>query len=115
MIAVLELLATLKAVKLLVLEMAIRGCTDNQSNEALLKRSMTKFPSCLLLMEMAEELSTKNCDMQPTWIRRVLKQPADDLTNGKISGSPLKRELRWRVLNNLLRHADGYYNEVKVG
>ena len=51
--------------------MAIRGYTDNQSSEALIKRSMTtKFPSCLIFMEMAEELSATRCDMQLTWIRR---------------------------------------------
>ena len=64
--------------------MAIRGYTDNQSNEALIKWSMTaKFPSCLILMEMAEELSAKRCDMQLTWIRRDPNQLADDRTNEK--------------------------------
>ena len=65
-IAALELLATLIGVKLFVREsdsrqatrMAVRGYADNQSNEALIKRSMTtKFPSCLILMEMAEDRS----------------------------------------------------------
>ena len=38
---------------------AIRGYTDNQSNEALLRKAMTtKFPSTLVLMELAEELWT---------------------------------------------------------
>ncbi|CAE7515799.1 unnamed protein product [Symbiodinium sp. KB8] len=36
---------------------AIRGYTDNQSNEALLRKAMTtKLPSTLTLMELAEEL-----------------------------------------------------------
>eukprot|EP00439_Symbiodinium_sp_Y106_P034280 s5728_g4.t1 len=39
---------------------AIRGYTDNQFNEALLRKAMTtKFPSTLILMELAEELSAK--------------------------------------------------------
>ena len=43
--------------------MAIRGDTDNQSNKALIKRYMTtKFPSCLVLMKIAEELSSKRCE-----------------------------------------------------
>ena len=129
-IAALELLATLIGVKLFVREsdsrqatrMAIRGYTDNQSNEALIKRSMTtKFPSCLILMEMAEELSAKRCDMQLTWIRRDLNQLADDLTNEKFDSFdsqfriPLKgEELKWRVLDRLLGHADGYYNELSA-
>ena len=128
MIAALELLATLVAVKIWVptserrqaTRMAIRGYTENQSNEALLKRYMTtKFPSCLILMETAEELSSKRCDMHLTWIRRDLNQLADDLTNEKFdsfeAGLRIPRqgeELRWLVLDKLLSHADGYYSEL---
>ena len=62
---------------------AIRGYTDNKSNEALLKKAMTtKYPSMLVLMETAEELShKKNCELQLQWIRRDINQLADDLTN----------------------------------
>ena len=65
-IAALELLATLVGVRLWVPDgdakktspVAIRGYTDNQSNESLLRKAMTtKFPSTLILMELAEELS----------------------------------------------------------
>ena len=52
--------------------MAIRGYTDNKSNEALLKKAM---------METAEELSHRNCELQLQWIRRDINQLADDLTN----------------------------------
>ena len=54
---------------------AIRGYTDNKSNEALLKKAMTtKYPSMLVLMETAEELShKKNCELQLQWIRRDIK------------------------------------------
>ena len=41
----------------------------------------TKFPSTLVLMEAAEELSAKNCELQLHWIRRDLNRLADDLTN----------------------------------
>ena len=68
---------------------AIRGCTDNQSNEALLRKAMTtKFPSTLILMELAEELEL-----------------ADDHTNENFASFDpnfridLKGEaLEWRVL-----------------
>ena len=70
-------------------------------------------------MEMAEELSAKRCDMQLTWVRRDLNQLADDLTNEKFHNFdpefriPLNgAELKWRVLDKLLGHADGYYNEI---
>ena len=119
-IAALELLATV-GVKLWVPEgnakktsrVAIRGYTDNQSNEALLRKAMTtKFPSTLILMELAEELSAKNCELQLQWIRRDLNQLADDLTNENFASFDpnfrvdLKGEaLEWRVLGRLLAHA----------
>ncbi|CAE7420883.1 pikAI [Symbiodinium sp. CCMP2456] len=90
----------------------IRGYTDSQSNEALLRKAMTtKFPSTLILMELAEELSAKNCELQLQWIRRDLIQLADDLTNestldhatsyfeelGMAKRSLVTRRLRWRL------------------
>ena len=68
----------------------------------------TKFPSTLVLMELAEELSAKNCELQ--WIRGDLNQLADDLTNENFASFDpnfridLKGEaLEWRVLGRLLR------------
>ena len=122
MIAVLELLATLIAVKLWIPDsedrqvsrVALRGFTDNQSNEA------TKYPSSLVLLELAEELAAKKCDLSLTWIRRDLNQLADDLTNEKFDSFdpefrvPLKGEdMRWRVLDKLLSCADNFYSELK--
>ena len=69
-IAALELLAILIDVKLWIPEssehrvsrVAIRGYTDNQSNESLLRKFMTsKFPSTLVLMELAEDLCFRHC------------------------------------------------------
>ena len=66
-IAALELLATLIEFKLWVTEK-----NANQSNEALLRKAMTtKFPSTLVLMELAEELSAKNYELQLQWICRT--------------------------------------------
>ena len=72
----------------------------------------TKFPSTLVLMELAEELSAKNCELQLQWIRRDLNQLADDLTNENFASFDpnfrvdLKGEaLEWRVLGRLLAHA----------
>ena len=36
-----------------------------------------------MLLELAEELAAKKCDLSLTWIRRDLNQLADDLTNEK--------------------------------
>ena len=47
-----------------VSRVAIRGYTDNQSNESLHRKFMTsKFPSTLVLMELAEELSVRLCEL----------------------------------------------------
>ena len=95
--------------------MDIRGYTDNKSKEALLKKAMTtKY-----LMETAEELSHKNCELQLQWIRRDINQLADDLTNEEFKefDSDLRIELRgenfkWRILDRLLAHADSFYSEL---
>ena len=63
---------------------AMKGSTDNQSNESLLKKFMTsKFPSTLILMELAEELTAKRCELKLHWLKRDDNQLADDLTNEK--------------------------------
>ena len=128
-IAALELLATLIAVELWIPDsedrqssrVALRGFTDNQSNEALVKKAMTtKYPSSLVLLELAEELAAKKCDLSLTWIRRDLNQLADDLTNEKFDSFdpefrvPLNGEdMRWRVLDKLLSCADNFYSELR--
>ena len=129
-IAALELLAPLVGLRLWVPEgedrktsrVAIRGYTDNKFNESLLKKPMTtKYPSMLVLMETAEELSHRNCELQLQWIRRDLNQLADDLTNEEFkSFDPGLRialkgsELRWRILDRLLVHSDSFYRELGV-
>ena len=92
----------------------------NKQKESLLKKAMTtKFPSTLVLMELAEELSAKNCELQLQWIRRDLNQLADDLTNENFASFDpnfridLKGEaLEWRVLGRLLRYATSYFEEL---
>ena len=122
-------LATLIAMKLWIPDsedrqtsrVALRGFTDNQSNEALVKKAMTtKYPSSLVLLELAEELAAKKCDLSLTRIRRDLNQLADDLTNEKFDmfdpefRVALKGEdMRWRVLDKLLSCADNFYSKLK--
>eukprot|EP00439_Symbiodinium_sp_Y106_P036849 s6509_g4.t1 len=67
-------------------------------------------------MELAEELSAKNCELQLQWIRRDLNQLADEeWLLLKRSFDPnfrvdLKGEaLEWRVLGRLLAHATSYF------
>ena len=37
-----------------------------------------QVPFQLILMELAQELSANNCELQLQWIRRDLNQPADE-------------------------------------
>eukprot|EP00439_Symbiodinium_sp_Y106_P004680 s12161_g1.t1 len=68
----------------------LSAATGNQSNEALLRKAMTtKFPSTQILMELAEELSAKNCELQLQWVRRRV--------------DPQGEALEWRVLGRLGR------------
>ena len=129
-IAALELLASLIGVRLWVLAgqakqttwVAIKGYTDNQSNESLLKKFMTsKFPSTLIHMELAEELAAKRCELKLHWLRRDDNQLADDLTNEKFDSFdkefrvPLKgADIQWRILDKLTRSAENFYQELKA-
>ena len=129
-IAALELLATLIGVRLWVPDgktkqttrVAIKGYTDNQSNESLLKKFMTsKFPSTLILMELAEELTFKRCELKLNWLRRDENQLADDLANEKFDSFdsefriPLKgADMQWRILDKLVLSAEGFYEELNA-
>ena len=62
----------------------MRGFTDNKSNESLVRKGMTaKFSATLILMELTEELASKNSQLELSWLRRDRNQLADDLTNEK--------------------------------
>lgn len=127
-IASLELLASLVAVKLWApregrKNMAtcfLRGKTDNQSNTyALSKWMSTKFPLTLLIMEFSETLRLGQCELSLDWIARDFNQLADDLTNNvfeKFVGFPRvrwdpKRE-KWLVLEDFLKHASEFHSEL---
>ena len=96
------------------------GSVQLDTQEALVKKAMTtKFPSTLILLELAEELAFKSCELGLTWIRRDANQLADDLTNENFKEfspdfrSPLKgKDIQWRVLDKLLEHANGFYREL---
>ena len=58
----------------------------------------TKYPSMLILLETAEELSHKNCELQLRWIRRDINQLADDLTNEEFKEFDPEDSPRWEEL-----------------
>ena len=48
-------------------------------------------------MEIAEELSAKNCELQLQWIRRDLNQLVDELTNENFASFASKLKSHWKV------------------
>ena len=62
----------------------MKDFTDNKGNTfALLKGVSNKYPLTILLMELAEELRSKDLSMDLEWVRRDENTVVDDLSNGK--------------------------------
>ena len=96
-----------------------RSYTYNQSNESLLKKFMTsKFPSTLILMELAEELTAKRCELKLHWLKRDDNQLADDLIIENFDAfddEPLTGgDIKWRILDKLMKGAEGFHQELKA-
>ena len=120
-IAALEMLATLMALKLWAGEQLDKGLqvrtvafTDNRGNEFILKKGMsTKYPLTLLLIEICETLREKEMTASLHWVRRDENQLADDLTNeefGKFDEEKrvrvTKQNCEWKVLGGLLKESN---------
>jgi hypothetical protein len=90
-IAALELLAVLYGIVLLVpsgdygdslARVPISAGTDNQGNDFLVRKMLTtKFPLCLVAMELASQLTVRHLDLHLAWRRRDTNEEADALTN----------------------------------
>ena len=94
-------------------------CMDLSGACSLTYKKLWSIPSTLVLLELDEELAAKSCELGLTWIRRDANQLADDLTNENFKEFspdfriPLKgEEIEWRVLDKLLDHANGFYQEL---
>eukprot|EP00435_Cladocopium_sp_Y103_P075019 s47_g53.t1 len=127
-IAALELLATLVAVRLWAKELNpggrgccwIRGGTDNLSNSyAVSKWMSTKYPLTILIMELSETLRVRNCELCLEWIPREKNQLADDLTNQKFDSFPGDRRVgcvggdtQWLILDQLMHKANEFHEEL---
>lgn len=126
-IAALELLATIIAVKIWApdykgrMVAKIPAMTDNLSNEFAVKKFMTsKYPGTVLLMELAEELRAQDLGLGLRWVRRDGNQLADDLTNENfekfdpalrvvVSGS----EIKWRVFDKIDGESKKLYDQIR--
>jgi hypothetical protein len=128
-IAALELFASLLSVLFLVNDshkdheavLLLSGATDNLGNESVLKRCMTtKFPLCIILMELASQMESKGLQLSLDWCRRDTKVEADSLTNGDYSlFNPSCRvevdlvSVNWHVLSWLQSEAQSLYEQIR--
>ena len=61
----------------------VGGMTDNRGNSYVLNRLMTtKFPLCVVIMELAVQMECRNARVSLDWSPREFNQEADDLSNG---------------------------------
>ena len=129
-IATLELLASLIAVKLWMPEDSrnlqatcwLRGMTDNLANTfAVSKWMSTKFPLTIFVMELSESLRNGKCFLKLDWVPREANQMADDLTNLKFDCFDMQSRVRWDprqqqwcVLDKFMKHAKEFHEELKL-
>ena len=84
--------------------------TDNRGNSFALARLMTtKYPLCLLVMELAANLEARGLLLEAGWAPREWNVEADALTNGNCDGFDPARRVhfdmpshRWLVFSDLL-------------
>ena len=61
--------------------------TDNLGNRHLVTRLLTtKFPLCVVLMQLAWTLHCRDLELRLDWLPRLQNRKADALTNGDFSG-----------------------------
>ena len=126
-IAALELLGTLAS--LLAFPQApgstrafhISAGTDNLGNRHLVSRFLTtKFPLCVVLMQLAWILHTQDLELRLDWLPRLQNREADALTNGDFSGFDPKlrvevqpEHLLQEQFQEILAKGGDLYKEVK--
>jgi hypothetical protein len=130
-IASLEALAVLVAILTLTAPASgvnLRGSvmlpllTDNRGNSFALTRLMsTKYPLCLLVMELAVALEQRSLALTAEWAPREWNAEADDLTNQRFTAfDPSLRvpfdmaSHKWLVLGDLLKAGRDFYAEAQV-
>ena len=126
-IAALELLATLIALKLWLkkagdtAEVRAEAFTDNKGNSFILQKGLsTKYPITILVIEVAETLRRCDAFATLTWVRRDGNTLADALTNEDFSSfdpqrreAVIEEELKWHVMDDLLQSSEKLFNEIK--
>ena len=127
-IASLEMLATLVAVKIWQwkedggLRIHAEAFTDNRRNDFALEKGMsTKLPMTLMIMELAETMRRHDPEVQLTWVSMNDNVAADDLTNLVFdkfdAGNRVMvegKELKWLALDDLMKKSALLYEEIQV-
>jgi hypothetical protein len=127
-IAALELLATLIAFIVFSPDwerneadmIFVTGLTDNKRNSFVLNKLLsTKFPLTILLIELSEQLRTRDSVLNLAWVPRGENQEADDLTNEDFSkfSSNLRievnpAEIKWIVLPEIMKSSQELYSDI---
>ena len=128
MIAALELLATLAALKFWGarggsgMKARAKAFTDNRGNAfAVVKGMSTKYPITLLLMELAEELRDRDMRLDLEWVKRDENTIADALSNEDWSEFEAEHreqrrpeEIGWKVLDRLQTRGEELYKEIQA-
>ena len=72
------------------------GLTDNEGVTSMLsKGASSRFPLCLVAMELAAQLDMRGATLEASWVPREMNQEADDLTNDLVGA--FNPELRIEV------------------
>ena len=93
--------------------------TDNRGNSHALSRLMTtKYPLCLLVVELAATLEAKQLLLDAAWAPREWNAEADALTNEDFSGFKEENRVpfdfahhRWHVFDDLREEGRSFYAE----
>jgi len=96
--------------------------TDNRGNSFALTRLMsTKYPFCLLVMELAVALEERGLSLNAEWAPREWNSEADALTNSRFEGFSESMRVPfdmpsypWRVLRGLLRDGRQFYIDAQA-
>ena len=95
--------------------------TDNRGNIVALNHLMTtRYPLCVVVMELAAVLAKEGLRLSLNWVPRTANQEADDLSNLKTDAFDPKLRLhfdpaehRWEVLREYLEAGTSLHAEVQ--
>ena len=86
---------------------AVTGFTDNLSNSYLLDKFLTtKFPACLVLMELSKQMDKYDVDLNLTWMPREQNEESDDLSKERFQKFDIENriEVNFAALDFIVLH-----------